>query len=108
MDADQLLRVALTVVTPILTAGLGIVALVIGDWRERRTQAGRRKLAFEEASRQVAFAADWLNASKLVADSPDAEQRAATRAQAWLDEASARVAESKPPPPSTAAVDRDH
>jgi hypothetical protein len=99
MDAEQLIRIALTVVTPILTAGLGIVALVIGDWRERRTQAGRRKLAFEDASRQVAFAAEWWNASKLVADrSPDAEQRAATRAQAWLDEASALVAESHPPP----------
>ena len=75
MDADQVVRIALTVITPILTAGIGIVALVIGDWRERRTQAGRRKLAFEDASRQVAFAADWWNASKLVADSPDAEQR---------------------------------
>ena len=31
MDADQVVRIALTVVTPILTAGLGIVALVIGD-----------------------------------------------------------------------------
>jgi hypothetical protein len=99
MDADQLLRIALTVVTPILTAGVGIVALVIGDWRQRRTQAGRRRLAFEDASRQVAFAADWLNASKQVADSPDAEQRAAVRAQAWLNQASARVAESKPPSP---------
>jgi hypothetical protein len=98
MDADQVVRIALTVVTPILTAGLGIVALVIGDWRERRTQAGRRKLAVEDASRQVAFAAEWWNASKLVAHSPDAEQRAATRAQAWLDEASALVAESKPAP----------
>src|SRR5829696_41689 len=99
MDADELLRIALTVVTPILTAGLGIVALVIGDWRERRTQAGRRRLAFEDASRQVAFAADWLNASKLVDDSPDAEQRAAMRAQSWLNEASARIDESKAPQP---------
>jgi hypothetical protein len=97
MDSEQVIRIALTVITPILTAGLGVVALMIGDWRDRRTQAGRRKLAFEDASRQVAFAADWWNASKLVADSPDAEQRAATRAQAWLDEASALVAESKPP-----------
>ena len=100
MDADQVIRIALTIVTPILTAGIGIFALVIGDWRERRTQAGQRKLAFEDASRQVAFAAEWWNASKLVADhSPDAEQRAATRAQAWLDEASALFAESEPPPP---------
>jgi hypothetical protein len=98
MDADQVIRIALTVITPILTAGIGIVALVIGDWRERRTQAGRRKLALEDASRQVAFAADWWNASKLIANSPDAEQQAATRAQAWLEEASALVVESKPPP----------
>src|SRR5215510_860739 len=98
MDADQVIRVTLTVITPILTAGIGVVALVIGDWRERRTQAGRRKLALEDASRQVAFAADWWNASKLIADSPDAEQQAATRAKAWLDEASALDAESKPPP----------
>ena len=95
MDADQVVRIALTLVTPILTAVVGIVVLVIGDWRERRTQAGRRKVAFEDANRQVAFAAEWWNASKLVADhSPDAEQRAATRAQAWLDEASALIAES--------------
>jgi hypothetical protein len=99
MDSDQVVRIALTFATPILTALLGIVVLVIGDWRERRTQAGRRKVAFEDASRQVAFAAEWWNASKLVADhSPDAEQRAATRAQAWLDEASALIAESHPPP----------
>jgi hypothetical protein len=98
MDADQVIRIALTVITPILTAGIGIGALVIGDWRDRRTQAGRRKLALEDASRQVAFAADWWNASKLIANSPDAEQQAAIRAQAWLEEASALVVESKPPP----------
>lgn len=99
MDADQVIRIALTVITPILTAGIGIVVLAIGDWRERRTQAGRRKLAFEDASRQVAFAADWWNASKLVANAPDAEQRATVRAHAWLDEAAALVAETKPPRP---------
>ena len=99
MNAEQVIRIALTMITPILTAGIGIVALVIGDWRERRTQAGRRKVAFEDASRQVAFAADWWNASKLLADhSPGGEERAATRTQAWLDEASALVAESHPPP----------
>ena len=98
MDTEQVIRIALTIVTPILTAGIGIGALVIGDWRERRTQAGRRKLAFEDASRQVEFAAGWFNASKLIA--PEEEQRAAARAQVWLDEASDLVAESKPPPRS--------
>ena len=97
MDSEQVIRIALTVITPILTAGIGIAALVVGDWRERRTQHGARKLAFEDASRQVTFAEEWFNASKLIA--PDAEQQAAARAQAWLDEASDLVAESKPQPP---------
>lgn len=97
MDTDQVIRIALTVLTPVLTAGIGILALVVGDWRERRTQAGSRKLAFDDASRQVAFAADWWNASKLIADSPDAQQRAAAQAQGWLDEASALVTGSEPP-----------
>ncbi|WP_123025319.1 hypothetical protein [Mycolicibacterium stellerae] len=97
MDSEQVIRIALTVVTPILTAGIGIVALVIGDWRERRTQAGRRKLSFEDASRQVEFAADWFKASKEIA--PHAEAEAAARAQAWLDEATELITETKPPPP---------
>ena len=100
MESEQVIRIALTIVTPILTAGIGIVALVIGDWRERRTQHGRRKLAVEDAGRQVTFAEDWFNASKLIAESPDAQQRATARAQAWLDEAAELLAASKPPPPA--------
>jgi hypothetical protein len=98
MDSEQVIRIALTVVTPILTAGIGIVALVIGDWRERRTQEGRRKVSFEDATRQVQFASDWFNASKLI--TPDEEQAAAARSRAWLEEASELVAETKPPPRS--------
>lgn len=98
MDSEQIIRIALTIVTPILTAGIGIVALAVGDWRERRTQAGRRKLAFEDASRQVDFASDWFNARKLIA--PEAEKAAAARAQGWLDEASNLVDEWKPEPRS--------
>ncbi len=96
MDNEQIIRIALTVVTPILTAGIGIVALVIGDWRERRTRHGLRKISFEDASRQVEFAADWFKASKEIA--PAEEAQAAARAQAWLEEASDLVAETKPPP----------
>jgi hypothetical protein len=97
VDSEQVIRIALTVVTPILTAGIGIVALVIGDWRERRTKHGLRKLSFEDASRQVEFAADWFKASKEIA--PEEERQAAARAQAWLEEASELVADTKPPPP---------
>lgn len=102
MDSEQIIRIALTIVTPVVTAGIGILALVVGDWRERRTQTGRRKLAVEDACRQVGFAADWFNASKLIADSPDAHRQAAAQAQAWLDEAAELLTESTPPPSAEA------
>ena len=102
MTADKAGEIALVLGPPILTAivttALGILGLVVGDWRQRRTQAGRRKLALEDAGRQVAFAKEWLNARKLLTDSPEAAQQATDRAQAWLEEASALVADSKPPP----------
>ena len=100
MDSEQVIRVTLTIVTPILTAGIGIVALVIGDWRERRTRHGLRKLAVEDASRQVTFA-DGLVYRQQADCRPlprCAKQRAAARAQAWLDEAAELLAETKPPP----------
>ena len=102
MTADKAGEIALVLGPPILTAivttALGILGLVVGDWRQRRTQAGRRKLALEDAGRQVAFAKEWLNARKLLTDSPEAAQQATDRAQAWLEEAAALVADSKPPP----------
>jgi hypothetical protein len=98
MTTDEKVNITLAVVTPILTSALGVLSLVVGDWRQRRTQAGRRKLALEDASRQVAFAADWWNARKQLADSPEAEQQVTTRALAWLEQASTRVEESSPPP----------
>jgi len=97
MDTEQVIRIALTVLTPVVTAGIGIAALVIGDWRERRTHAGSRKLAFDDASRQIAFASEWWNASKLIANSPEAQQHATQQAQRWLDEASTLVTKSEPP-----------
>lgn len=98
MDSEQAIRIALTLITPVITAGIGIVALVIGDWRDRRTESGRRKLAFEDATRQVKFATDWFKATSDT--TPDADGRAAAQARAWLEEASELVTESTPPPRS--------
>ena len=86
------------ILTAIATTALGILGLVVGDWRQRRTQAGRRKLALEEAGREVTFAKEWLAARKLVGDSPEEEQQATSHALAWLEQASARVAESNRTP----------
>jgi hypothetical protein len=91
-------RIATAVLVPIVTAILGALGIAFQDWRQRRSQVGRRRLALEDASRQVSFAAEWLNTRKLLADSPEALQEATARAGAWLEEASARVQAATPPP----------
>lgn len=91
-------RIATAVLVPIVTAILGALGIALQDWRQRRSQAGRRRLALEDASRQVSFAAEWLNTRKLLAESPEALQEATARAAAWLEEASARVRAATPPP----------
>jgi hypothetical protein len=94
---DQVVTILVAVLVPVVTAAAGVLGVMFQDWRRRRTQVGRRRLAFTDASRQVAFAIDWWNAKKTVTDSPDAMLEARSRAAAWLEEASARVAGSELP-----------
>lgn len=98
MNADQVLQIVIVIVAPVVTAAVGFAALTVGDWRQRRTEAGRRKLAFEDATRQVAFAAEWVNAVGLTADDPEAKKLASVQATRWLEEASGLVGAAKPLP----------
>ncbi|HEX4864071.1 MAG TPA: hypothetical protein VFV02_08365 [Acidimicrobiales bacterium] len=98
MTTTEIVQIVVAASIPIVTAVLGVLGIMFQDWRARRTQAGRHKLALEEASRQVSFAAEWWNARRLLADSPEAMQEATSRTLAWLEEASALVMESRPPP----------
>ena len=90
MTAAQIVPIVITVLVPIVTAMAGILGVMLQDWRVRKSQAGRRKLALEDASSQVSFAVDWWNAKKLIADSPEVVQEAPKCVQDWLEEASAR------------------
>ena len=94
---DLITALAPPVVTAILTTALGILGLVVADWRQRRTQDGRRKLALEDAGREVAFAADWWKARDLLAETPEAKGDTTSRALNWLEEAADLVARSRPP-----------
>jgi hypothetical protein len=97
VTTTEVVQIVVAVSVPIVTAVLGVLGIMFQDWRVRRTQAGGRKLALEEASRQASFAAEWWNARRLLADSPEEMREAAPRALAWLEEASALVMESRPP-----------
>lgn len=101
MGTQEFLSIGLAVLSPVLATVLGIVGLVLGDWRQRRSDEGRRKVTFDDASMQVAFATEWYAASKKLAADTDADAdtdaAAAVRARAWLDEAALRVEQSSPP-----------
>jgi hypothetical protein len=97
MSSAQTVAIVTAVSVPVVTAILGVIGVMFQDWRARKTQAGRRKLALEDARRQVSFATEWWNARKLLADSTEAVQEATASAMAWLDQASARATASEPP-----------
>ncbi|MDO3637166.1 hypothetical protein [Mycolicibacterium arseniciresistens] len=93
--SDTAIDVALTLATPVLTTALGIVGLTVSDWRQKRTQAGRLKHAFEDANRQVAFATEWLKAREAVVTDTATLETARAETLAWLDDAWTKVAQSK-------------
>ncbi len=95
MTSTEVVTIAVAVLVPIVTAILGVLGIAFQDWRQRRSDVGRRRLAFEEAGRQVSFATEWWNARKLLVDSPETMKEATSRAVGWLEEASALVVEAK-------------
>ena len=97
MANASIVSIVITLLVPIVTAMAGILGVMIQDWRVRKSQAGRRKLALEDASKQVSFAVDWWNAKKLISDSPSAMQEITKCADDWLEKASTRVIGSEPP-----------
>lgn len=97
MNVAQIVPIVITLLVPIVTALAGILGVLLQDWRVRKSQAGRRKLALEDASSQVSFAVDWWNAKKLITDSREGMQEVTKCAEDWLEEASARVIGSKLP-----------
>ncbi|GAV45718.1 hypothetical protein [Streptomyces acidiscabies] len=98
MRAQDAVTIAAAVLVPVVTAIAGVVSLLAQDRRVRRSRDGRRRLAFEDATRQVAFAAEWLKAKQLTASTPEALHDPATVANRWLDEAAARVSAAEQPP----------
>ena len=97
MTTQDVVTIAVAVVVPVVTAAAGVVSLLIQDRRVRRSRDGRRQLVFEDATRQVAFAAEWWKAKQLTAATPEALQDPTAVANGWLDEASARVTAAEQP-----------
>lgn len=94
MNREQVLSIAVTLLVPVVAAVVGTLAIAFQDWRVRRSLAGKRKMAFEDALRQVTFAGEWWKTTgALLGPSSEALPEARARATAWVDEASALVAQ---------------
>jgi hypothetical protein len=90
-----------TVMVPIMTALIGVLGVLTRDWRDRRSSAGRRRLAFDDATRQVSFAEQWWKASQAMNPAPELINTARATALSWLDEAHTLVASMAPPAAAT-------
>ena len=97
MNEEQIVTVVITLLVPVVTAVARHPGVMFQDWRAQRSQVGRRRLALEDAHRQVMFAAEWGNPKKLLAGSPVALQEATACAAAWLEQASAGVSRPEMP-----------
>ncbi len=95
MNAESAIRL-MNMLVPILTPIVGAVVVGFREWRSRRSDIGRRKLALQDARAQVEFVNDWWNARRAVDESggpgSPSSQEAERQARAWLDRASALVA----------------
>ncbi|WP_261574158.1 hypothetical protein [Frankia gtarii] len=91
MNGQDFVAVAVALLVPLATAFAGVLTVVVQDWRQRKSRADRRRMALEDATRQVAFVTDWWTARQLLPATPESLQEAAAVAQSWLNEASARV-----------------
>ena len=87
-----------TVLVPVITAIIGALGVLWQDWRQRRSLAARRKLAFEDAIRQVSFAELWWRAKQSIAPSSgDAGQDTTADPLSFLDNALRLVKSVEPP-----------
>lgn len=62
MRTEQVVTIVVALLVPMVTGVVGSLGILFQDWRARRSRAGRRKLALEDATRQVAFATEWWKA----------------------------------------------
>lgn len=94
MSAQEVVAVAVAVLVPIATTTAGVVNLLLQDRRMRRSRAGRRQTAFEDAAWQVALAAEVGRGCC----SPQRRQCSRTPPawrNVWLDDASELVSRTE-------------
>ncbi len=66
MNGQDFVAVAVAVLVPLATAFAGVLTLIVQDWRQRKSRADRRRLALEDATRQVAFVTEWWTTRQLL------------------------------------------
>lgn len=83
MNAQELV----TVLVPVVTGIVGALGIMFQGWYARRSRAEQRRLAFEDAIRQVTFAEQWWKARTAMDPAPVAVEYATTTALVQVDSA---------------------
>lgn len=91
-------EILVALLVPVVTALLGAFGIVLRDLYERRSERGRYKHAYDDATRKVAFATEWWKAKQELGVGAEELQSARETAQVWLREATALIDQSVQPP----------
>lgn len=97
MGTRDIVTAVIALAVPLVATLAGTLGILFQDWRARRSREARRRLAMEEATKQVAFVTEWWKASQLV-DDPDRLAEARGTAAALVGEAVALAATVPPAP----------
>jgi Protein of unknown function (DUF2510) len=92
----EFLTAMVALMVPVVTAVVGAIGILARDLYSQRSEVGRRKYALDDATRRVAFTAEWWKAKQALGSAAD-DQGARAIAQSWLEETTSLVSEALHP-----------
>lgn len=94
MNSNNIVALVVALLVPVVTAIAGTVSVLLENRQARNSLTGSRRLAFEDASRQIAFTVEWWQAQQLLSATPQALQDAEATARGWIDQAATLAGEA--------------
>ncbi|QDO37858.1 hypothetical protein FNV62_06370 [Streptomyces sp. RLB3-17] len=94
MNSNNIVALVVALLVPVVTAIAGTVSVLLENRQARNSLTASRRLAFEDASRQIAFTVEWWQAQQLLSTTPQTLQDAEATARGWIDQAATLASEA--------------
>ncbi|WP_405734739.1 hypothetical protein OG607_40920 [Streptomyces sp. NBC_01537] len=94
MNSNNIVALIVALLVPVVTAIAGTVSVLLENRQARNSLTGSRRLAFEDASRQIAFTVEWWQAQQLLPTTAQTLQDAEATARGCMDQAATLASEA--------------